>query len=140
MTGAIELEPGKLNGKILLNLDTEDDDELTIGCAGGIDITARSAYDQEATPDGAVGKRIVLKGMTGGHSGMDIHKGRGNSNKLMNRVLKSLQQFNPRIADLEGGGLRNAIPRESFCVLAVPASHEVDLEAQVNKMNDELTL
>lgn len=135
MTGAIELEPGKLVGKIMLNLDTEDDDELTIGCAGGIDINATLQYTEESTPEGSAGKRIVLKGMTGGHSGMDIHKGRGNSNKLMNRVLKGASELGVRIADLEGGGLRNAIPRESFAVVSVPEGKAADLESYVNEMN-----
>src|ERR1035437_1100726 len=86
MTGALNLKGGLLDAKILLNLDTEDDDELTIGCAGGIDVTATSNYEQENVNAQAKAFRITLNGLTGGHSGMDIHRGRGNANKLMNRI------------------------------------------------------
>ena len=87
MTGALNLKGGILQGQILLNLDTEEDDEIDIGCAGGIDVTATAEYDEEATPEGSVGYTITVKGLNGGHSGMDIHKGLGNANKIMNRLL-----------------------------------------------------
>ena len=120
MTGALQLKGGLLNGKILLNLDTEDDDELTIGCAGGVDVTAEGTYKTKAVPDTWRGFKIALTGLTGGHSGMDIIKGRGNANKLMNRILyQAAEQFKIRIAAIDGGSLRNAIPRESFANIAV---------------------
>ncbi|MFK7818049.1 MAG: peptidase dimerization domain-containing protein, partial [Planctomycetaceae bacterium] len=120
MTGAQGLKGGLLNGEILLNLDTEDDDELTIGCAGGVDVTTTHSWTAESTPAGCVGYRLFVRGLKGGHSGMDIHLGRGNANKLMNRLLwASADRFGVRVAEIDGGGLRNAIPRESFAVLVV---------------------
>ena len=120
MTGALNLKGGLLDAKILLNLDTEDDDELTIGCAGGVDVTAISSYEQENVGANAKAFRITLNGLTGGHSGMDIHRGRGNANKLMNRILsQATEQFGLRISTIDGGSLRNAIPRESFAEVVV---------------------
>lgn len=119
MTGALSLKGGLLNGKIMLNLDTEDDTELTIGCAGGVDVTATGKYNQVA-PKYSSAIKITIKGLTGGHSGMDIHRGRGNANKLMNRLLSLLNSsFNIEISLIDGGSLRNAIPRESFCVITI---------------------
>ncbi len=132
MTGALGLQGGVLQGKILLNLDTEEDDELDIGCAGGIDVTATGCYSEEAVAPTHQGYELIVKGLSGGHSGMEIHKGLGNSNKIMNRLLlKSTTAYGLRIAALDGGGLRNAIPRESRALVAIdPSVHkafEVDL-------------
>ncbi|TAF10441.1 MAG: aminoacyl-histidine dipeptidase [Flavobacteriia bacterium] len=114
MTGALNLKGGVLQGEILLNLDTEEDDEIDIGCAGGIDVTATRGYNEEETPEGSVGYTITVKGLQGGHSGMDIHKGLGNANKIMNRLLfDGFENFGLQIAEISGGSLRNAIPRES---------------------------
>ncbi|MFZ1786007.1 MAG: aminoacyl-histidine dipeptidase [Ferruginibacter sp.] len=122
MTGALGLKGGLLNADILLNLDTEDDDELTIGCAGGIDVSAGGTYKPEKATTGSVGFRLTVKGLTGGHSGMDIYKGRGNANKLINRLLlQATEKFDLRISVIDGGGLRNAIPRESFSDFVIPA-------------------
>ncbi len=118
MTGAMGLEGGLLQGEILLNLDTEEDDEIGVGCAGGIDVTATSAYDEMATPQNGLTYQVHLKGLQGGHSGMDIHKGLGNANKLMNRILFAVQN-DSYIASVQGGSLRNAIPRESMASLVV---------------------
>ena len=121
MTGAMGLKGGLLKGKILLNLDTEDDDELTIGCAGGIDVTAQGKYKAIKTPRAHKGYQLTVKGLNGGHSGMDIHKGFGNANKLMNRILfETTEKFGIRIHKIDGGGLRNAIPRESATIITVP--------------------
>ncbi|ATA73375.1 cytosol nonspecific dipeptidase [Capnocytophaga sp. H4358] len=120
MTGAIGLKGGLLKGDILLNLDTEEDDEIDIGCAGGVDVTAYREYDEEQTPDNVTSYMITVKGLQGGHSGMDIHKGFGNANKIMNRLLfDGFENFGLRIAELNGGGLRNAIPRESVATIVV---------------------
>jgi dipeptidase D len=120
MTGALGLKGGLLEGKILLNLDTEDDHELTIGCAGGIDVTGTRHYSKKPVTEESIGLEIVVKGLTGGHSGMDIHLGRGNANKLMNRLLIEIhKEIHFEIASIDGGGLRNAIPRESRVSLAV---------------------
>lgn len=115
MTGAMGLEGGLLKGEILLNLDTEEDDEIDVGCAGGMDITATKSYQEEKAPENTIGLRISVTGLQGGHSGMDIHKGFGNANKIMNRILyHGFKNFGLRLSELEGGSLRNAIPRESF--------------------------
>src|SRR5690554_3703237 len=119
MTGAMGLKEGLLKGEILLNLDTEEDDEIGVGCAGGIDITASQTYTEETAPENAVGYQINVKGLQGGHSGMDIHKGLGNANKLMNRLLFSVSQPNMHISFIDGGSLRNAIPRESVAVIVI---------------------
>jgi len=116
MTGAIGLEAGYLDGEILLNLDTEDDDEIGVGCAGGIDITATKKYNLTATPKKCHAFKITVKGLQGGHSGMDIHKGFGNANKLMNRILFAMSDV-VLISEIDGGSLRNAIPRESNAVI-----------------------
>jgi len=116
MTGAMGLEAGYLNGEILLNLDTEDDDEIGVGCAGGIDITATKSYTSEKIPANTSAYRITIKGLQGGHSGMDIHKDFGNANKMMNRILYALKEISS-IAKIDGGSLRNAIPRESHSIV-----------------------
>lgn len=119
MTGAMELDGSLLNGSILLNLDTEDDDELSIGCAGGIDTNTSVKLNTEAIEEGSTGFRLELKGLLGGHSGMDIDKGRGNANKLMNRMLFEVSQnCHFQLISIDGGSLRNAIPRESVVTLA----------------------
>jgi len=123
MTGAKGLKGGLLKGDVLLNLDTEDDDEIDIGCAGGIDITATGKYGEETLPEDSIGYKITVKGLSGGHSGMDIHKGLGNANKIMNALLMLGQQHvNLLVSEINGGGLRNAIPRESTALVVVNAS------------------
>ncbi len=116
MTGAIGLQAGYLDGEILLNLDTEDDDELGVGCAGGIDITATKKYTLVDVPKGYKAFKITVKGLQGGHSGMDIHKEFGNANKMMNRILFALKDV-ALISEIDGGSLRNAIPRESNAII-----------------------
>lgn len=118
MTGAKELKENVLKGEILLNLDTEEDDELSVGCAGGIDVTAESTYTSTAPTENSIAYSIEIKGLQGGHSGMDIHKGLGNANKLMNRVLLATKEF-MEIHSIKGGSLRNAIPRESVAFISV---------------------
>lgn len=118
MTGAKGLKGGLLKGDILLNLDTEEDDEIGVGCAGGVDITATGKYIPTEAPKNAASYKITVKGLNGGHSGMDIIKGLGNANKLMNRLLFATKDF-MQLAKLEGGSLRNAIPRESVAEVVV---------------------
>ena len=118
MTGAKGLQGDLLKGEILLNLDTEEDTEIDIGCAGGVDVTARRAYIPESISDEATYYTLTVKGLHGGHSGMEIHKGLGNANKILNRLLYSLLPLDIRLASIDGGGLRNAIPRESVAVFA----------------------
>ncbi|MQP30073.1 beta-Ala-His dipeptidase [Sphingobacterium faecium] len=152
MTGAMGLQGGVLTGEILLNLDTEEDDEIDIGCAGGIDVTASKSYLEEASPSGAVAFEIAVKGLNGGHSGIEIHKGLGNANKIMNRLLyKSYEEFGLQIATLNGGSLRNAIPRESVAKVIVSSEHEdhfasdlapliADIQAEFKTVDAGLTI
>jgi dipeptidase D len=131
MTGALSLKGGLLDGEIMLNLDTEDDDELTIGCAGGVDVTATGEYEL-VTPKNKAAYSLAIKGLTGGHSGMDIHRGRGNANKIMNRLLLNLSKdLQIEIKSIDGGSLRNAIPRESIAVIAVSDANKEALKKQV---------
>ncbi|NLN24670.1 MAG: aminoacyl-histidine dipeptidase [Bacteroidetes bacterium] len=122
MTGAKGLKGGLLKGEILLNLDTEEDDEIGVGCAGGIDLSARGSYT-ESTVDKGVLYTVHVKGLQGGHSGMDIIKGLGNANKLMNRVLVAAKEY-LQIVKVNGGGLRNAIPRESHAQVWVTSENQ----------------
>jgi dipeptidase D len=120
MTGVRGLGKGLLKGDILINLDSEDEGELCVGCAGGVDVSVTKKYAEEKTPSGMVAYKIHLKGLKGGHSGVDIALGRANSNKLMFRFLMQAESdFGVRIAEYSGGDLRNAIPRESYVVLVV---------------------
>jgi len=124
MTGAMGLKGGLLKGNILLNLDTEEDDEIGVGCAGGIDVTAKGAYHPEAiSNDGLKAYKVEVKGLQGGHSGMQIHEGLGNANKIMNRLLFAVIE-DIRIAEIDGGSLRNAIPRESISTVTFRADKE----------------
>ena len=131
MTGAKKLSSDALTGEILLNLDTELDTEIEIGCAGGIDVSAYSDYKEEATPQDVVAYQLTVTGLLGGHSGMEIHIGRGNANKIMNRMLfQQYEKYGLRLAHLHGGGLRNAIPRESVAIVVVPAQHKAAFEKE----------
>ena len=134
MTGAFELEKGILDGQILLNLDTEDDDEFSIGCAGGIDTNSSKLYTQEKISNG-FGFEIIVKGLKGGHSGMDIHLERGNANKIMNRILALALNYDLKISKIDGGSLRNAIPRESVAEIIVDSkdflNHLDNLAAEI---------
>ncbi|MDF0720068.1 aminoacyl-histidine dipeptidase [Kaistella sp. PBT33-4] len=123
MTGAMGLKPSTLQGEILLNLDTEEDDEIDIGCAGGIDVTASQTYNLEEAKGQIV--KIEIKGLQGGHSGMDIHKGFGNANVILGRLLYTgIANENIQLISVDGGGLRNAIPREAMAILSVRNSVE----------------
>lgn len=122
MSGAMGLKPGLLKGEILMNLDSEDDGELFIGCAGGVNVTSIFSYAEQPLRPGFRGFRISVTGLMGGHSGVDIHLGRGNANKIMNRILyEGYIGYGLLLASIDGGSLRNAIPRESFADIALPA-------------------
>ncbi|OFX29871.1 MAG: cytosol nonspecific dipeptidase [Bacteroidetes bacterium GWA2_32_17] len=127
MTGAFGLKSGVLDGDILLNLDSEDEGELYVGCAGGIDASIKFNYKEEEVSVNHTAYKLLLTGLKGGHSGLEIILYRGNSNKLMNRFLKfASKKFNVRISSIEGGSLRNAIPRESFVTVVVPNNNEAE--------------
>ncbi|MBC8343355.1 MAG: aminoacyl-histidine dipeptidase [Bacteroidetes bacterium] len=133
MTGAFGLEPGILNGDILINMDSEDEGELYVGCAGGMDAEALFTYSEEIVPSNYTAFDIKVTGMKGGHSGIDIPLGRGNSNKVLNRFLWTAQrELGLRVAKLAGGSLRNAIPRESFATVVVPSEKTADLRKSID--------
>ena len=139
MTGAMHLDGSNFDGKILLNLDTEDDDELSIGCAGGIDTNTSYKYEQVAIEEGSVGVEITVNGLVGGHSGMDIDKGRGNANKLINRVLYSLKkEVSFQLISFDGGSLRNAIPREAVVEIAVKKENQSRLIDLIGELENEI--
>lgn len=142
LTGAFALKEGFMNGDILLNLDSEDDGELFIGCAGGANTTAIYPFPKEKAPHGWFFFRVSVKGLTGGHSGDDISKNRANANKLLNRFLvQTMQKYGMRLADIEGGNLHNAIPREAHALCAVPMEYKeavrVDLNIFISEIENE---
>ena len=121
MTGANKLRPGILKGDILINLDSEDEGELCVGCAGGLDAKADFKYRKYNTPKGYKGLRIKVSGLQGGHSGMDISLYRANANKVMCRILLPLlENFGAKVVSFTGGSLRNAIPFEAVCEIVLP--------------------
>ncbi len=140
MTGAQHLEEGILDAEIMLNLDTEEDTELDIGCAGGIDITAKGHYKQEDTPADNKAYLIKVKGLTGGHSGMDIHLYRGNANKILNRLLYLGAQKGLSVSEIHGGGLRNAIPREAEALVTLPKEKAGEILEALNTLADTIKI
>ncbi|SEL85448.1 dipeptidase D [Aquimarina amphilecti] len=145
MTGAMGLKPNWLKGDILLNLDTEEDDEIGVGCAGGVDVTAERTYKEEEVSEGKTAYEVSVTGLNGGHSGMDIHKGLGNANKIMNRLLfDGFEDFGLRIHQIKGGSLRNAIPRESFATIVVDTiqaeAFEFETSELITTIKKELSL
>lgn len=136
MTGAFNLEPGILQGDILINMDSEDEGELYIGCAGGMNGNIYFDYKEESVPAGHSAFRISITGMKGGHSGMDIVLGRGNAIKSLNRFLwENKDKFGLKLADIDGGGLRNAIPREAFAIILVPNENIEAVNSEFNRFS-----
>ena len=135
MDGAVALKPGFLQGSILINGDSEEEGRLFVGCAGGVDMNISFHYrEDEPAPEGHVVLRITLTGLKGGHSGVDIHLGRANANKLLFRFLKqAVSHCGLRLATVEGGSLRNAIPREAVAVVTVPADRVADVEKLISE-------
>jgi len=139
MTGANMLKSGLLDGDILFNLDSEDEGELCIGCAGGMDVIATLAYKEEAPLAGAVAFKLSVAGLKGGHSGVDIHLGRANANKVMTRLLwEARRDVDLRIASWEGGDLRNAIPRWGNAVVTVPADKADAFQKKVHAITADI--
>ena len=139
LSGAFALQPDFFSGRILLNLDSEDDGELFIGCAGGVDTVATFPLETEAVPAGHFAIRLGVKGLQGGHSGDDIHRGRGNANKILNRFLwQASRHFDMRLAWFNGGNLRNAIAREAEALVTVPHPLKEALVAEWNIFSEEL--
>lgn len=139
LTGAFNLGEGMLTGQYLINLDSEDEGEIFIGCAGGVDTVATFACEKEPAPEGMKFYRVDVKDLVGGHSGDDINKGRANSNKLVARLMMLAQeQSGMRISCIEGGNLRNAIPREAYVVAGVPMANAAAFEALVEQFAVEV--
>ena len=139
LTGAFALKPGFLSGKILLNLDSEDEGEIFIGCAGGIDTLATFTYQKEVIPESSAAFKISVSGLLGGHSGDDIHKNRGNANKILTRFLQRASKYTGlKLAEYNGGNLRNAIAREAFTVVVLPESDSVNLANDFEQFRTEI--
>jgi dipeptidase D len=145
MTGAFNLKPNVLKGDILMNLDSEDEGELYVGCAGGLDANIKLAYKEDKSPAAHSFIKLSVTGLKGGHSGLDINTGRANSIKLLFRFLRFAEKnFNIRISSIDGGSLRNAIPREAFAVVGVPNDKvqrfEAELKNHLNIYKSEFSL
>jgi dipeptidase D len=140
MTGALGLKTGWIEGKYLLNIDTEDDTELTVGCAGGIDVSSFLKLERRDAPvDNPEVFEIRISGLSGGHSGMDIHLGLGNANVLLARVLREIEKKAcALLVDFDGGNLRNAIPREAFATVIMGKAHSDLLLNSIQSVRDEL--
>lgn len=140
MTGAINLLPGFFEANTLINLDSEDEGILFIGCAGGTDSIGRFRYETEAIPSGHVSFDLTVKGLTGGHSGDEIHKGFANSIKIMSRLLKNISESATiRLGSFNGGNLRNAIPREAFASITIAPENESLLNSLVTSFMKKVT-
>lgn len=137
MTGANKLKPGVLKGDILMNLDSEDEGELYIGCAGGVDTNSVFTYESENVPAGMAAFKLSLTGLRGGHSGLDINQGRGNACILLNRLmLNAAEKYGLRLATIDAGSLRNAIPREAFATVVVPEGEVNEFLAFIQEFLD----
>lgn len=134
MTGAFGLQKGELKGKYLLNLDSETEGELYVGCAGGIDATLTVPYATEAAPQDYCALRLTIGGLKGGHSGMEINTGRANANKLLFRHLRWVADCGIRLIGIDGGNMRNAIPRDATAVFALPIGHKDCIVAELEKV------
>jgi len=141
LTGAFALKPNFFEAEILLNLDSEDDGEIFIGCAGGIDTVASTLYTTENTPSNSSFFKINITGLKGGHSGDEIDKGHGNSNKILNRILHySANNFGLRLNNFDGGNLRNAIPREASASFSIPTDKISEFKTFFNTIVDDIKL
>jgi dipeptidase D len=133
LTGAMGLEPGFITGDYLINLDSEDEGQIFVSCAGGARTTAEFTYSEEATPENYFCFKVGVKNLTGGHSGDDINKNRANANKLLVRFLcQEMERTDLRIVDIQSGGLHNAIPREGWAICAVPKSYKEQIRIDLN--------
>ena len=133
LTGAMGLQPGFMTGDFLINLDSEDEGQMFVSCAGGVRTTARFKFEEESVPEGYFCFKVGVKGLTGGHSGDDINKKRANANKLLVRYLMAeLEKTDLRLVDIQSGGLHNAIPREGYAVCAVPFAEKEQMRIDLN--------
>ncbi|MBR3114729.1 MAG: aminoacyl-histidine dipeptidase, partial [Bacteroidaceae bacterium] len=137
LVGALGREPGFMKADYLINLDSEDEGQIFISCAGGANTIATFHPTMEPAPEGQYFFKLQVSGLTGGHSGDDIVKKRANANKLLVRMLAAMRQYGVRIADIQSGGLHNAIPRDGFAVCCVPMEHKEAVRVLVNTMTAE---
>ena len=138
LVGASNLDPNILKGEYLINLDSEDEGQIFISCAGGGNTRAYFDIAYEDAPQGSFFFKLQVKGLVGGHSGDDIEKKRANANILLARLMyRFMQKFDMRIADIQSGGLHNAIPRDGYAICAVPARYKEDLRVEFNVMTAE---
>jgi len=139
LTGAFGLKPGFMTGTVLLNLDSEDEGEIFIGCAGGIDTLAVFNYTKEKPPAESLAIQLSVSGLKGGHSGDDIHKNRGNANKILNRILwKTAQKYYMNLSHFDGGNLRNAIAREAKATIVIPRNEKNNFMSDFRKITSDL--
>lgn len=138
MTGANQLEPGFITGKILLNMDSEEDGAFYVGCSGGVDTMASFNVSTQSVPAGYAVYEIMVTGLKGGHSGLDINQGRANAIKLLGRTLNELNKIDNNICSISGGSLRNAIPREAECVLMIKQGQESEAEKLISEIEAKL--
>jgi dipeptidase D len=140
MTGAKFLKPGFMSGKILLNLDSEDEGELFIGCAGGIDTVGTFRFSPESPSNPSEAYRVIVEGLKGGHSGDEIHKSPGNPIKILGRfLLDAGNKFGLRLAVFDGGNMRNAIPRDAFAIITVPEQFALDIEQYFREFSSAIS-
>ena len=133
LTGAFAIEPGFMTGKYLINLDSEDEGEIFIGCAGGVNTDIEFEYYAESIPEGYVAMRVVVDKLTGGHSGDDINKNRANANKVLARFLYDISgRYDMKLCSIDGGNLHNAIPRHAEAVIAVPDEQKHEIRSDFN--------
>ena len=133
LTGAFEMKPGFMTGKFLINLDSEDEGEIFVGCAGGVNTTAKFSYAKVDVPEGYFSMKVTIAGLQGGHSGDDINKKRANANKLLARFLyQEMKKMDVMISDIDGGNLHNAIPREASAIISVPADCKETVKVDAN--------
>lgn len=138
LTGAFGLEKGFLSGDVLINLDSEDDGEVYVGCAGGIDTLIQFDYSIETTPMNYEAIKVTVNGLSGGHSGGDIHLNRGNANQILAQFIATeASKYDVRLTEFQGGNLRNAIPREAYAIISVPATQEMDLLQNLSSYLEE---
>ena len=133
LTGAFEMKPGFMTGKYLINLDSEDEGEIFVGCAGGVNTTATFRFSKVDVPQGYFSMKVSVAGLQGGHSGDDINKSRANANKLLARFLYlEMQKMNVMVSEIQGGNLHNAIPREASAIISVPADCKETVKVDMN--------
>jgi len=138
LTGATNLEPGFVSGKILLNLDSEEDGAFYVGCSGGVDTIAEFNIEWNNVTEGNNFYKLIVTGLKGGHSGLDIEKGRGNAIKILGRTLNTLESTNYSLVSLEGGNLRNAIPREAEAIISIDKSQEENAKKIINDFQKDI--